>query len=203
LPAPDPKNELRRRLRAQRIRLSPEERAAAAQRLYDHVVATRLFLACRRIACYLPNNGEIDPRPIIERIQRMNKTCYLPVLSRLGHDRLWFAPYTSDMRLKPNRFGIPEPDVPLSRLVRARELDLILTPLVAVDRDGNRLGMGGGFYDRSLEFLRHRAHWHKPHLLGLAYDFQRLDEERLPAQPWDVPLAGVVTDRGVFLTANQ
>jgi 5-formyltetrahydrofolate cyclo-ligase len=203
LPAPDPKNELRRRLRAQRTRLSPEERAAAARHLHDHVVATRLFLACRRIACYLPNNGEIDPRPIIERILRMNKTCYLPVLSRLGYDRLWFAPYAPGTALKPNRFDIQEPDVPLSRLVRARELDLILMPLVAVDRDGNRLGMGGGFYDRSLEFLRHRGRWHKPHLFGLAYDFQRLVDDRLPVQPWDIPLAGVATDRGVYLTANQ
>lgn len=203
MPAPDPKNELRRRLRAQRARFSPAERAAAARRLHDHVAATRLFLACRRIACYLPNNGEIDPRPIIERIQRMNKTCYLPVLSRLGHDRLWFAAYTPGVALKPNRFGIPEPDVPSAQLVRARELDLILMPLVAVDRDGNRLGMGGGFYDRSLEFLRHRARWHKPHLLGLAYDFQRLEDERVPVQPWDIPLAGVITDRDVYLTANQ
>lgn len=203
MPAPDPKNELRRRLRAQRTRLSSEERTAAAHDLCDHAVSTRLFLACRRIACYLPNNGEIDPRPIIERIQRMNKTCYLPVLSRLGHDRLWFAAYTPGVALKPNRFGIPEPDVPSAQLVRARELDLILMPLVAVDRDGNRLGMGGGFYDRSLEFLRHRTRWHKPHLLGLAYDFQRLENERLPVQPWDIPLAGVITDRGVYLTANQ
>jgi 5-formyltetrahydrofolate cyclo-ligase len=81
--------------------------------------------------------------------------------------------------------------------VRAQELDLILMPLVGFDDRGNRLGMGGGFYDRSLEFLRHRQHWRKPHLLGIAYDFQRVNG--LTADPWDVPLQGVITDQAVYL----
>ena len=85
------KTELRRTLRAQRSSLSPEAQILAADHLAANVVSTRLFRVCRRIACYLPNHGEIDPGPIMERIWRMRKICYLPVLSRLTHDRLWFA----------------------------------------------------------------------------------------------------------------
>ena len=85
----------------------------------------------------------------------------------------------------------------MATLVRAQDLDLILMPLVSFDDNGNRLGMGGGFYDRSLEFLRHRTRWHKPQVFGIAYDFQRING--LTPDPWDIPLQGVITDRAVYL----
>lgn len=191
------KTDLRRSLRIRRNTLSAEERRLAARQLALNVAGTRLFLTSRRIACYLPNDGEIDTGGIIERVGRLRKTCYLPVLSRLLHDRLWFARIGAETEFTPNRFGIPEPVVGARELVRAQELDLILMPLVGFDDDGNRLGMGGGFYDRSLEFLRHRHHWRKPHVLGLAYDFQRVNG--LVPDPWDIPLQGVATNRAVYL----
>ena len=196
-PVPTTKNDLRRNLRAKRSSLSHDEQRRAANRLAANAASTRLFLVSRRIACYLPNNGEIDPGSVMAHIWRMRKTCYLPVLSRLTHDRLWFAKATPDMELRPNRFGIPEPVVHTRELVRAQDLDLILMPLVGFDRRGNRLGMGGGFYDRSLEFLNHRRQWRKPHVFGLAHDFQQV--EALDAEPWDVPMQGVITDRAVYL----
>lgn len=194
---PTEKTELRRSLRARRNALPLEDQRLAAERLASNLIGARLFLTCRRIACYLPNDGEIDTTPVIEHIHRLRKTCYLPVLSRLSHDRLWFAEAGPKTKLVPNRFGIPEPVVKSRDLIRAQELDLILLPLVGFDDQGNRLGMGGGFYDRSLEFLRHRNHWRKPHLLGIAYDFQRVNG--LAPDPWDVPLQGVVTDQAVYL----
>lgn len=190
------KTELRKQLRARRAQLPPEAQRFAAQRVVAHLAGTRLFRASRRIACYLPNDGEIDPSRIIERIWRVGKTAYLPVLSRLPHDRLWFAPAAPGMELVPNRYGIPEPRVPARELVRAEQLDLILLPLVAFDAGGNRLGRGVGYYDRSLAFLRDRRFLRKPHLLGLAHDFQRVPA--LPVEPWDVPLDGVITERAVY-----
>ncbi len=165
--------------------------------LAANVAGTRLFLASRRIACYLPNDGEIDTGRVIEHIRRLRKILYLPVLSPLAHDRLWFAEAKPKTKLVPNRFGIPEPAVPARNLVRAQELDLILMPLVGFDDHGNRLGMGGGFYDRSLEFLRHRTRWRKPQVLGIAYDFQRING--LTPDPWDIPLQGVITERAIYL----
>ncbi len=196
-PVPTEKIELRRSLRSRRNALPPEDQRLAAERLASNLAGVRLFLTSRRIACYLPNDGEIDTAPLIEQIRRRRKTCFLPVLSRLSHDRLWFAKAGPKTKLAPNRFGIPEPVVKSRDLIRAQELDLILMPLVGFDDQGNRLGMGGGFYDRSLEFLRHRGRWRKPHLLGIAYDFQRVNG--LAPDSWDIPLAGVVTDRTVYL----
>lgn len=187
---------VRRDLREQRRALSWPEQRRAAHDLATRMAATRLFRVSRRIALYLPNDGEIDPQPLMQRIWSAGKRCYLPILSRLRHDRLWFAPYTDGTPLASNRFGIPEPMTAAHKWVRAQELDLILMPLVAFDVHGNRLGMGGGFYDKSLAFLRTRTLWRKPHLVGLAHDFQRVD--KLETFAWDVPLQGVVTDRTVY-----
>jgi 5-formyltetrahydrofolate cyclo-ligase len=194
---PTDKSDLRQKLRARRRALSADEQHQAARRLAVNLTGTRLFLTSRRVACYLPNDGEIDSALVIKNIRRLRKILYLPVLSRLSHDRLWFAEAGPKTKLVPNRFGIPEPVVKSRDLMRAQELDLILMPLVGFDDKGNRLGMGGGFYDRSLEFLRHRNHWRKPHLLGIAYDFQRVNG--LAADPWDIPLQGVITDQAVYL----
>lgn len=160
--------------------------------------ASHVFRNSRRIGLYLPNDGEMDPRPLLRRARTMRKQCYLPVLDTLGSNRLWFTPYRAGDALQTNRFGIPEPARAVRGRVRAGALDLILAPLVAFDRRGNRLGMGGGYYDRSLAFLRHRRLWRRPHLYGLAFEFQQVD--RLHAAGWDVALDGCFSDerRHVF-----
>jgi 5-formyltetrahydrofolate cyclo-ligase len=106
--------------------------------------------------------------------------------------------------LLPNHFSIPEPVSRGRGMVKLSRLDLVLTPLVGFDAQGNRLGMGGGFYDRSFAFLRRRQSWRKPRLLGLAFDLQEVNaqtgdqtEGGLARQAWDVPLDGVVTESGV------
>lgn len=191
------KSELRRALRSQRNALNVPERKLAGRQLVTRLTSTRVFRASRRVAAYVASDGEIDPGRIIERALAMGKRCYLPVLSRLHWDSLWFAPLTPASRFRTNRYGIPEPQGSPGALVRAAELDLILLPLVGFDVCGNRLGMGGGFYDRSLEFLHRRHCLRRPRLLGLAYEFQRVD--RLPANGWDVPLDGIVTDADVHI----
>ncbi len=195
------KAELRRQLRERRRALAPEARHAAARALALRLFESTWFRHSRRIACYLPVDGEIDTALLIERVHRQaRRRCYLPVLSHIHHDRLWFAPIGRAARYRDNRYGIPEPRVPARVLVRAQELDVILLPLVGFDAELNRLGMGGGFYDRSLEFLRHRHHWRKPRLVGLAYDFQKI--ERLPREAWDIALDAIVTDRAVYTHRN-
>ena len=193
----DSKLELRAKLRAQRRALSVAEQKHAAAALAARVVATRWFRVSHRIAVYLANDGEIDPHAVIERIWRTRKQAYLPVLSPLRHDRLWFARVEPGMEYRTNRLGISEPLVKRSALVRAEELDLILLPLVAFDAVGNRVGMGGGFYDRSLAFLRHRRYLRKPHVVGLAHEFQRV--QHVTPDSWDVPLAGIVTDAASYM----
>ena len=193
LPAtPTSRDDIRRRMRRQRRAVSRHDAREAAQALALQLQGTALFRRSKHIAVYLPNDGEMDLTPLIERAWTMGKHCYLPVLSPAFHNRLWFARYLPDTPLVPNRFRIPEPVARWREARPAWSLDLILTPLVAFDDSGNRLGMGGGFYDRTLAYLLRREHWQQPQLLGVAYAFQQVGQ--LPHAPWDVPLHGVITD---------
>lgn len=193
--------ELRGSMRRQRRALGDAQRQRCAEQLAAHFANTPLFRASRRIACYFPHDGEMDVGPLMARAWAMKKICYLPVLTGHLSQRLWFAPYHPDSPLVYNHFGILEPRVPARERVPAHHLDLILAPLVAFDGQGNRLGMGGGYYDRTLAFLHYRRCWHHPRLFGLAYDFQRV--ERLTAAPWDVPLQGVVTEAAIYTPSNN
>lgn len=118
---------------------------------------------------------------------------YLPVVT---DGTLMFAPFHPDSVMVPNRFGIPEPSCHPSRLLPARSMHTIIAPLVAFDTTGNRLGMGGGYYDRTLYFMRSRPYFGRPHFIGIAYDFQRVGQ--LPDAPWDVHLHLVVSEKTVY-----
>jgi len=194
---PATRSALRKRLRAQRRALPPAQQHAAAEGLARLLGHSGLFRRSRHIAFYLANDGELDPMPLMRRAWAMGKVCYLPVIA--PDQRLWFAPYAHDDQLITNRYGIPEPAAPA--LTGARHLDLILAPLVGFDERGRRLGMGGGFYDRTLAFLRHRRAWRKPRLIGIAHDLQRV--ARLESAPWDVPMDAVATDSALYLFCNN
>ena len=195
------KNQWRKTLRARRNELSEWQQAEAAAALSRRAARLRPFLAAKRVALYMPNDGEIDPIDLMHRAWSMGKQCYLPVVSHIDWECLWFAPVNADTRYVINHFGIPEPDTHAREWVRAWKLDFIGMPLVGFDSKGNRLGMGGGFYDRSLAFLHRRQHWQHPHIFGFAHDCQQAD--RLPADPWDIPLHAIVTDTGMHTPDRQ
>lgn len=135
----------------------------------------------------------MDPTRFVELAWQRDKEIYLPVLQK--HTRhMMFAPYGPKTRLKNNRFGIPEPDVPRNKMHAPKALDLVIVPLVAFDDSGNRMGMGGGYYDRSFSFLRFAMEPRHPRLVGAAHELQRVPQ--LEAQEWDVPLDSVVTEAG-------
>ncbi|NJM11104.1 MAG: 5-formyltetrahydrofolate cyclo-ligase [Synechococcaceae cyanobacterium SM1_2_3] len=156
-----------------------------------------VFAAARRIAGYWPCNGELDPLPLLERAWAADQQVFLPVLSDNPPQSLRFAAYRLRRRSRRNRFNIPEPDIAPSEWLEPSALDLVLTPLVAFDLSGNRLGMGGGFYDRSFAFRRDYSLNQQPYLLGLAYQFQQVPV--LQRQPWDVPLDAVVTEAALWV----
>jgi 5-formyltetrahydrofolate cyclo-ligase len=188
---------LRRQILAQRRQLSTHEQTQAAQRVAQQWVSHPLFYRSKHIAFYLANNNELDPAPLLQLAWRQQKTCYLPVLHPLALNRLWFMPYFEGDKLFPNRYGVLEPLIDAKRLFPAWALQLVLTPLVAFDNRGHRLGMGGGFYDRTFAFLKHFRHRSHPYLVGLAYEFQKVNH--LNPKPWDVPLHGVVTESEIYL----
>jgi len=185
-------------LRLRRRELSAIQRREAAKRLCRHLRQLPEIQRARRVALYLPNDGEIDPTPLIPWLERRGTRVYLPVVKPLSANQLWFVHYHSGTPMLANRFGIPEPESRFgahrARRTPAWALDAILLPLVGFDDQGQRLGMGGGFYDRTLAFT-HRP-GPRPRLIGLAHECQRV--ERLPAAPWDVPLDAIVSDARVI-----
>ena len=120
---------------------------------------------------------------------------YLPVLSPYKPHGLVFVRWNKHTRFKNNRFNIPEPLIKRNQMKAARHLDLVVMPLLAFDAAGSRLGMGGGFYDRSFAFKQRMQRSQKPHLTGIAYEFQRV--ESLTRQDWDIPLDAICTEAGI------
>ena len=187
--APAERRALRRQIRRRRRALSASDRRAAASALSNRLAGSGWFINSRTIAVYLSNDGEIDLLPLVARAWAMGKRTYLP---RLFGPKLWFLPFHPQTVLAANRFSIPEPVEPAHRRIRPLYLDLVLFPLVAFDRCGNRLGMGGGYYDRTFEAVRHRTAWRGPKRVGVAYELQKVNS--LPVEDWDVRLDGIVTE---------
>lgn len=190
------RNALRAELRQRRKALSPTQQAAASAWVLRHLSKLPPFMRAQHVALYLANDGEIDPLPIAQQLWKMGKHCYLPVVHPTQPRQLWFVPFTPDSQLTPNRFGIPEPDHRAGHKMPPNLLDIVLLPLVGFDRQGGRLGMGGGFYDTTFAF--HRGKTTKPRLFGLAHSCQEVDALELAA--WDIPLYGVVTDKEVIIS---
>ncbi len=193
--APRPPS-IRCSLRQARRALPARDQRRHAQALARLLGKTQDFLRAGRLAAYWPADGELDPRPLLALARRRGRRTFLPVLRRASRARLWFLPYGPGEPLRPNRFGIPEPRRRREHIRLAWNLDLLLVPLVGFDPDCNRLGMGGGFYDRTLAYLRRRSHWRRPRLIGIAHECQRL--ERIDPRPWDIPLDAVATERRIY-----
>lgn len=182
------RQQLRRQLREARRALSPGEQQQAARRLARHLKSRLWFQRARHIGAYLAHGGELDPLPALLAAPR--KQLYLPHIRIEPALDMRMLSWTPGEQLLTNRYGIGEPDPRLHVGRPAWALDLLLVPLVAFDRYGNRLGMGGGFYDRLLAELGTRPR--RPKLVGVAYAFQEVVS--LPLAPWDQPLDEVVTD---------
>lgn len=182
---------LRQRLRAARRAIPAPERIAAADTLAQRLLALPFAPEQGHVAGYWAMDGEIALHAWQLKLPQPLVYC-LPVLRE---DLLRFAPWRPGAALVTNRFGIPEPDVPRERLIDAVDMALVVVPLVGFDARGHRLGMGGGWYDRSFGFrIEHAA---PPWLVGAGFAVQQLDA--IATQPWDVPLDAICNERETLL----
>lgn len=185
----------------QHLRLARRSLTTGQQRRHAESVAVTLsglmpFHNAVRIGIYLATDGELDPSTVLHKARGRRKRFYAPVLRRPGDRKLWFLPHDPAEPLRLNRYRIREPALRNGRLRLARQMDLLLVPLVGFDTRCHRIGMGGGYYDQTLSFLKTRLHWQRPVLIGIAHECQRV--EHLEPNPWDVPLDLVVTDQAVY-----
>ena len=184
-----PIDRLRSSMRRARSNLRAARREEAAESCAALACALPALRRARCIAAYLAHRGEMSCEPIIEWALGRGKTVLLPVVTG---QHMRFAPYRPGDTLVSNRWGILEPDWRPGRWVSARRPGVVLTPLVAFDAAGNRLGQGGGYYDRAFAFRKTSSHWKRPLLIGLAYNFQQVG--KLEAKPTDVPLDTAITN---------
>ncbi len=187
---------LRRDLRARRRAIPAAARIAAAEALADRLLALPFLPATGYVGGYWALDGEIALHVFQLRLPPGLVYC-LPVLA--DDDQLRFSPWRPGDALVSNRFGIPEPDVTPAAALDPRELALAVTPLVGFDGAGRRLGMGGGWYDRSFAFRHHTGA--PPWLVGAAFAAQRT--EALPAESWDVPMDAVCTEGETLITGQR
>lgn len=185
------RNELRRQLRAYRRTLSAADRLRAAEAVAGLLHDFEPLRDARRVAGYWAVDGELPLHEVVGHILRRGQTYCLPRLEE--GQRLGFQSWQSGDPLAPNRYGIPEPTGGES--VAAEDIDVVILPLLAFDRSGNRLGSGAGYYDRSFAFRR-AADVSVPVLLGVGFAFQLRDT--LPAADWDVPLDFACSDAGLI-----
>jgi 5-formyltetrahydrofolate cyclo-ligase len=177
------KNQLRNELRQRRQALSQQTRTIAAAVVGANFEQLPRWTEARSIGLYLANDGEIDTLPLSRLCRGRGMQLYLPVIN--SDTSLNFAEWAADSELSGNRFGIGEPPAAAPRCP-VDALDILVLPVVGWDRRGGRLGMGGGFYDRSLAAAQ------GPLLVGLAYSVQELP--RVPTDAWDIFMDFIVTE---------
>jgi 5-formyltetrahydrofolate cyclo-ligase len=187
----DSKQALRKHLRQRRRNLSRSAQILAAQKLVLKISHNPLYRRAHNILFYWPSDGEISPLALMNHALKKGKQVYFPVVDPVNFN-MQFHRFRRGDRLKENIFGIPEP-LKQSPKLPAQKLDLVFMPLVGFDDKGNRLGMGGGFYDRAFAALRRR----QPLRIGLAHSVQKVAQ--LMPDNWDIPLHGLCTEKHFYL----
>ena len=180
------RRQLRAELRQRRRDLPAARRIAGADRLAEHLLGLPFAPATGYVAGYWAMDGEIALHAWQLKLPRGCVYC-LPVLAG---DRLRFAPWRPGDGLVSNAYGIPEPDVSPGSLLDAQQMTLVVLPLVGFDGRGERLGMGGGWYDRTFAFRQDRPA--PPWLVGAAFATQQI--EALDTADWDVRVDAVCTE---------
>lgn len=181
--------DLRTRLRTLRKNLSQptqrEHSKKVTQRLVQHAPLSR----SSNIALYLASQGELDLAPLFTLPEFEQTALFLPCIQ--SDSSLSFRRFGGEHLLTPNKFGILEPTKGCE-CIEAKNLDIILMPLVGFDRQGHRLGMGGGYYDRALAFTQTDTE-KRPFKIGIAHSMQQV--EQIEKRSWDITLDAVVTEK--------
>jgi len=191
--------EFRKAMRSTRKSVAGPLRKQWNGQISARILETSEYRESKRVAGFLAFDGEADPRCVMDQAIEDGKQVFVPIMQGKT-DPLIFIEWHPDSQLKRNRFGIEEPVGDRISIVPATSLELVITPLVAFDALCNRIGVGGGFYDRTFEFLKqggdHPVRASDIAMIGFAFELQKLDE--IHVQPWDIGLSGVATESKVY-----
>jgi 5-formyltetrahydrofolate cyclo-ligase len=183
-----PVTQLRDRGIEERSKLPDQLHAEYSLSICRRFLNSPFFFRCQNIACYLSFADEVDTSMIIERAWRTKKRVFVPIIET-GHE-MRFIEIKRNTRIERNQYGIWEPVS--GHEISPRELDVVVTPLVAFDEKLHRIGMGGGYFDRCFSFLKGNQQWVHPKLVGLAFECQKV--EKITPKPWDIRLYHVFSE---------
>lgn len=186
---------LRTRIKQKREQLSSENVNQLGDAIFRNLLDSNILEDKSRIAIYCSVNNEVATMQIIKHLWTKDKELFLPIIKS---NQLVFGSYKSGDNLSNNKFDIPEPTIQREELITADVLDLVIVPLVAFDSDCNRLGMGGGYYDRALAFKKTSSKTSSPLLIGLAYELQKVNI--LEMNSWDIPMDGIISESKTYLS---
>ncbi len=187
------RNEIRQQIRQARRSLSQTQQQQGATQAAAQFIKRLKLKQGDKVAIYLTNDGELNTQPLIDLLWQQGIELYLPRLHPFSPGNLLFFHYQKHTPMVSNQYGIDEPKLDIRGLMTAKELDIIITPLVAFDALGNRMGMGGGYYDRTLATRESST---KPLAIGYAHNCQQV--EAVPCEHWDIPLTMIITPEKVF-----
>jgi len=181
------KNEIRRKIKAMKSMLLEREKQEAAELVFAQLERTPAFIMANHILMYHSLPDELSTHSFLRKWSG-SKKFYLPRVNGVNLDIL---PY-EESRLELGAFHIEEPSG--NDTVGAEEIELVVVPAVAYDRQGNRLGRGKGFYDRLLGSTRATK-------IGVAYEFQVID--KIPTENHDVPMDMIISPSGCTIIHRQ
>lgn len=185
--------EIRKQIRTARRQIQDDDRVAWQQAISKRFAELPDYKAAKKVAGFLAFDGEADPIELMTSAVESGKQVFVPIIIAKKQP-LKFAAWRPDAAMKPNRFGILEPDVPESEFIDGNKLEFVITPLVAFDESCNRIGVGGGFYDRTFEFAANERE--SVRLFGFAFEVQKLDS--IKSNTWDVTLDGIATQTKLY-----
>lgn len=190
------RNAIRQRIRDTRRAVTVQTQVAASQAICRRLHAEPSFAESQNIAGFLAFDGEPDPMELMKAAEDLGKRVYVPTIVAKSQP-LMFVPWSMGCPMTTNHFGILEPRVSKTKWIAARELEFVITPLVAFDQHCNRIGVGGGYYDRSFAHLNDGARGDaRTQLMGFAYELQKVST--IETAEWDVVLDIVATESAVY-----
>ncbi len=186
---PNNKADLRKHFIGLRDSITSADRQAAAKKAASIFLQNIVVKRDDIVSGYYPFNSEISPLPLMEQLDMSGITTCLPVITNRNEPLIFKAWQCGNALWASGHFNLKEPAASAPKVTPT----IIILPLLAFDKSGNRLGYGGGFYDRTMDFFKRQGH--KPIAVGLAYSAQLA--QSLPNESHDHILDFVVTESGI------
>ncbi len=187
------KKRLREKLLKKRDSIPPEQKALQETSIEKRLFELDNFKKANSILMYVSFRSEVNTRKFLDDIHKMGKRLILPLVDA-RHKILKLYEVKDNSELAPGYMGIPEPDVRENRRVTIKDIDLVVIPGTGFDIQGNRLGYGGGYYDRLLSYESKQLA-EVEHIPTVALAFEEQIGEEIPAEPHDIQVDMIITDK--------